>query len=220
MSKYKDEEGNEVEGTVITDEDLQKRIDEVKNESLAEVEKIKTEYETKLSENQASIDALKKDKEDIESKMAGENEGSANFKILKEALDKKDEKINGLEKSVKEQNSLRENDIKEAIVKDFVGKDEELKKKLEFHYKETLASVKAVSQEEIRAKIENAYKLSRTDNTPSPLDVARGNSSFGDNASRDGNQNKFSDSEKRLGNRLGISDEDYKKYENDPRLNN
>jgi G3E family GTPase len=220
MPKYKDEEGNEVEA--FTPEEVEAKINEIKT-SVAE--EVKSEYEEKLNEKEESMSKFEEERASLEQRIeelskVDDGDRSKNFKVLKDALNKKDNQIEELRKEMGEVANLRVNDFKERIIDKYAAGDEELKKKIMFNFDSTLSSVQAKSEKDIENKIKSAVKLSVDEFSPSVLDQALSGSfnSGSKNIIESSGNVEFSEGEKKIGAKLGISDEDYKKY--GPRLKN
>lgn len=206
MSKYTDENGNEVEALT-------------QQEVLEREEKLKNEYETKMS-------SLVKEKEELEGKINGTKEDHPNFKILREALDKKDGEIKGLKIEItdfatkyNEDQKNRKAEIVNSMVSTIAKGNKEFEDKIKFHLENTLSGMKGDTQEEINKKFEAAVKLSSDNQSQSPLDsIMHNGTGAGNYNPNSGSSVEFSSREKALGAKLGISEEDYKKY--GPRLSN
>ncbi len=87
----KDPETGE-EREVFTADDVAMKVEEVNKQKDEEIKKISTEYEAKISTTSSTLDTLNKEKSDLEAKLSGGGQID-NFKVLKEALDKKSEEI-------------------------------------------------------------------------------------------------------------------------------
>lgn len=206
MTTIKDSEGNDVE--VLTQEEVDAKLAEQK-----------TAFETQLGEKDTALSAAQKDADDAKAALEKAGAGSGDFKTLKEALDRKNEAVTNIQKELDEVKTQRVDDYKVAALDKLVGKDEELRKKVEHHFAETLKGVKADKPEEILSKLENALKLSVDIESPNALDLAGNGGGRGEDiAGRNAGAVEFGSKEKALGSKLGVSQEDYKKYGDDPRL--
>lgn len=199
MAKFLDADGNEVEAF-----------------TQAEVDAIRTEAESKIT-------AAMSEKADLEKKLEGLSDKDKNFAALKSALDEKTKIIDGLSQEIKSVKEVREADMTTAMISKFAKGNEELAKKIAHHYNETLKSVDAKSQEEIAKKVESALKLSvetKADADVLGAAIAGGTGYSAPAAGGSATAVEFTSEQKALGKKMGISEEDYKKYGNDPRINN
>lgn len=217
---YYDEDGQEVDG-LLTEEEATKKIDEAK----AEQQKA---FEAQQAESTQKIDTLNKSLEDTKAKIeAAEDAG--------EGSDDKDKNLANLRNKLKETEAALESEKKAneerwntvqadkvaAAIKQAAGNDEELAKKIEHEYSTTLSGVNALTAEEISKKVASAAKLAGGPvDTPSPLDIAAGGGSRGIGSSgiaNPGGGKPITEQDKQFGQKLGLSPDDYKKYEKDPR---
>jgi hypothetical protein len=109
----------------------------------------------------------------------------------------------------------------DQTIKSVAGEDADLAEKVKHHYETTLSGVKAETPTEVREKVANAMRLAaKPGTTISPMDVALQGQPAGPGKEKpaDGTETEFKPEEKQFGAKLGLSDADYKKYGNDPRL--
>lgn len=208
--KVKQSDGTEIE--VFTEADVAARVTEAKGATAKE-------FETKIAESKTAIETALADKKKLEEQIAANGGGnqSENFKTLKAALDKKDEDIAKLRTDMMGIEEKRLTTARDQIVGKIAGTNKDLKDKILHHYSETLKSMPATNEEEMGKKVEAAAKLS-LDKNASPDIIAAAIQGAGGpglpiNA---GGSVEFTPMEKGLGNKLGISEEDFKKY--GPRL--
>jgi len=203
MATYKNENGDEVEA--LSPEEVEAKLAEKK-----------AEYETKMAQKDSEVAAINAAKVELEEKLSKADPQSANFKALKAALDAKDAKINELSESVKKDKEERVGNFTSNLIKSLAKGNEDLEKKIKLNYETTLAGVKGESEEDIKKKVESAVKLSIDITTPNPMDIAmqgaggRGMRQAGGGVATGGVE--FTAREIALGTKLGISEEDYKKY--------
>ena len=125
-----------------------------------------TEEEIKAMQEQ--IEAEKAEKEALMAEVAEKNEKlkgyegkEMNFNKVRDAAEKaekeKDEIKSKLEKELDDERMARINDRKEVVIGAIAGKDEELKKLVEFHYSKFSGDAK--TPEEIEARAKEAYVL-------------------------------------------------------------
>jgi hypothetical protein len=193
--------------------------EEVEVMTPAEVEaKLATEKAVLEEQHKSTIDTLSKEKQELEDKikkaqLEGIKDDHPNFKILKEALDKKDGDIKALKTEIDEDKKVRKNEAMENAIKTASKGNEEMEKKVRLHLKETLATLPEDTVEQRQTKLIAALKLSADQNdSPGMFDNGAGGGGFGG-----GNIDKvggveFTAREKALGEKLGITAEDYKKY--------
>lgn len=205
------QDGKEIE--VMTPEEVEAKLNEAKNTFEEEKKQINADWQAKIDTKETDLTKAVADKKAIEEEIAKGGQQAANFKILKDALDKKDADIAGLKKSIDDSNAARVNDFKTSLVGRISKGDKELEKKVLFHFDETLKSMKAESQDEITKKMESAYKLSVDSKGPSIFDqVIPGSTGRGYDVFNNTSTTSFTPQEKSLGAKLGITEEDYKKY--------
>jgi len=205
--KQKNEEtGEEEEVEVI----LQKEVDE-KNKELEE------EHNNKITEKDTLIDNLTKEKTDLEDKIKeatgdGVKEDHPNFKILKEALTKKDEEIAGIKTELETDRKNRKDEAMDSAIKIIAKGDKVLEDKIKLNLKETLGALPDGTQEERKIKLDAALKLSADFNSEGIFDGGINGQGKGNIDINDTNKVEFTSNEVALGNKMGISDEDRKKF--------
>ncbi len=205
--KQKNEEtGGEEEVEVI----LQKEVDE-KNKELED------EYNNKITEKDTLIDNLTKEKTDLEDKIKevsgeGVKEDHPNFKILKEALTKKDEEIAGIKTELETDRKSRKDEAMDSAIKIIAKGDKILEDKIKLNLKETLGALPDGTQEERKIKLDAALKLSADFNSEGIFDGGINGQGKGNIDINDTNKVEFTPNEIALGNKMGINDEDRKKF--------
>ncbi len=208
-TKIKNEDGTETE--YLSPEEVSAKLQEKEKEVVGV-------WEPKVNEAKTQLSTALTEKQQIEEKLkSAGGPQSENFKTLKEALDKKDKEISDLNTKFETISQGSLNEHRDSIVSKFAGKDEDLKKKILHHFDETLKGVQAKSKEEISKKLESAIKLSVENIAPSVLQAAiSGAGGPGFQSNSNNGPVEFSATEKGLGARMGITEDDYKKY--GPRL--
>lgn len=207
--KITDKDGKEVE--VFSVEEVDKKLSEAAQEAENKRKELETNYEIKIKDVSDKINSLEDEKSALEAKISGGGgEDHPNFRVLKDALDKKEAEIEGLTKSINLVNKQRVDDYLATEIIKAAGDDDEVAKKIRHHFNETLKSMPNESKEEILARIEAAKVLSGINNKPSPLDNIGGSGFFP--ASNAGATAELSEKEKALGRKMGLTEEDYKKY--------
>lgn len=200
-----EQNGEQVE--VFTQEELDKKVNEkieeykLDNPTEEDIKKLQEELEKKNSElkkyedKEYNFSELRKtkEKEEVARKILEEEKKALEAKI--------DEKINGVKEDI----------VKEKIserVKNFSNGDEELEKKILYHYNRI--KDEATNDKEINKKLVDAFILAtkRDDN-----DVVSGTiSSFGSPVITKRQKNEIKPELKPVAEKLGITDEDIKKY--------
>lgn len=183
--------------------------------SAEELETQKAEAVENYKEENQDVETLKKELEEKKEELEKLNDKDNNFKKLRDKgkegeaekveLEEKIEKLTG-EMSDKLDSAISNlaGDKKTDIISSLVGDDEELKKKVEFHYDRIKDEAK--TKDEIKAKVQDAYFLATRQEAPT------GNYMSSAGAGNVKVKSQVSAEEKELGDKLGITDEDRKKY--------
>lgn len=229
MSKYFNEEGEEV--TLLSEEDTNAKIEEVKTELNTKFDAEKEESNKKMGVLESDLETAKKAVTDAEAGgAAGESEEDKKKREAEDpnnaALRKKVEDATSALEDEKKVNAEKwekqENENKETMFDKLANGDEELKKKIEFNYNETLSGVKATTAKEIQEKAATAFKLASGGEAPAnPLDSVIAGGTAGHNQSsgnQDAGNTEFTSKDVAMGANMGISDEDRSKYAKDPRM--
>jgi chromosome segregation ATPase len=228
MAQLFDSESNEVEA--FTEEEVNEKIKEAKEEAIAEANQLREEeintLTTEKEEIEQSLESLKTENEDLKSQMEeaggegdeGDDDKNKNWERLrkaKEASDKKvkelEEKMAGFDKKIEEKvgelSSKQLEDHKEELLKDF---DKDTKEKIDFHYK-SFQGVPA-NKKEMDERVKNAVILATGGQPKNPFS--------GSNVSSTGGIGKVFEEEPKeklsspdsadVGKKLGLSDKDMK----------
>ena len=207
---YYNEDGEVVEGLLPkeeVDKKIKEEVDKVAAEKTAAEDKIKT-LEEEVTKAKAAINGAGD----------GDDDKEKNIVVLRKKLQDTESALEDMKKVNDGRWSSLEGDRISSAITSVAGKDEELAKKIRHHFEKTLAAVEVKTAEDFQKKMASALKLS-TDAPAGadPLRVAAGGGSF--SAGGHSTEPKvFSDSVKNVGKKMGISEEDYKKYGADPRL--
>ncbi len=198
----KNDKGEDVEVEVFSQAEIDAKIAEKESE-----------FNTKIAEKDTAIATMTTEKADLEKKLAEIKPDHPNFAALKEALDKKDAAI----KSVKDElDQDKQNRVKEAMDTKITAAskgDAEFEKKVRLALTNTLKGLPETTEAERTAKIEAAVKLSTDFSSDQGMfDGGIGGGGRGGDGGGGDNQVEFTPREKSLGSKLGITDEDYKKY--------
>lgn len=214
--KQTNTEGVEEEIDVMTQEEVDAKL-------AAEKAVLEESHKNSLAEKETAFQALATEKSTLEAKIKqaeidGMKEDHPNFKILKEALNKKDEDIKAIKSELDNDKKQRVNEEMESKIKIASKGNVELEKKIQYHLEKTLSGLKSDTKEERQVKLEAAFKLASDGSSAGPgifdggIDGSRGGSGGSSDGAPSGVE--FSAREKALGAKLGISAEDYKKYAN------
>lgn len=193
-----DENGQEVEVEVFSQEEVDGKLNE-----------IKTGFETKLNDIQTQ-------KAELEAKINGTKEDHPNFKVLKEALDKKDQEISEFKQTYESDKKKAKTEYEDSIIKTVSKGNDDFQKKIKYHLENTVSGMKDDSRETHQKKIEAAIKLA-SDNSSErgvfdSVTFDGGGRGMDFNQGGAGGSADFSSNEKALGAKLGINEDDYKKY--------
>ena len=205
MAKIKviNDKGEEEEIETYTKDEVDSAV-KAKEDEFNEKLKEKDETATKLAGEKAELE-----KKIQEASLAGIKEDHPNFKILKEALQKKDTEISEIKNTIEKDR----NELKISTVVNKVSRgDAELEKKIRFHLENTVAGMKSDTPEALQAKVDAAIKLSIDHNSQGIFDGGIGGGGAGGGNFKSENSVEFTAREKALGAKMGISDADYKKY--------
>lgn len=195
---------------------------EVKTQAEVDAEKAALEaaHKNELGEKDKALSEIATQKADLEKKikdaeLAGMKEDHPNFKILKEALSKKDSEIKEIKDALNTDKSQRIKDEMEAKIKIASRGNTDLEKKIQYHLEKTLPGLPENTVEERKTKLEAAIKLASDHSTDGPgmFDMGAGGGGYGGgHSNQEGNLTEFSARELALGAKLGNKPEDFKKY--------
>lgn len=174
----------------------------------AKVKEKEVEFNKVIGEKDTTLATLTKEKEDLLAKAGDIKQDNPNFKVLKDALDKKDQEISDIKSSLEKDKEDRK---VSTIITKFTRGNEELEKKIRFHLENTVSGMKSDTDEALSKKIDAAVKLSQDYGSQGMFDggIGGGGSS---NITNNDSKVEFTPREKSLGAKLGITEEDYKKY--------
>jgi hypothetical protein len=196
---------------IINTEGEEEEIDAFTEAEVNEKVKEKEDEFTKvIEEKDATLESLTKEKEELVAKAEVIKEDNPNFKILKEALGKKDQEIAEIKTSLEKDKEERK--VATIITKVARG-NEELEKKIRFHLENTVSGMKGDTEEALVKKIDAAVKLSQDYGSEGIFDGGVGGGGFSrGGAGNSDSKVEFTPREKALGAKLGLTEEDYKKY--------
>lgn len=190
----KDEFGEDI--TVFTQEELD-----------AQKEEFLEQYKAENPDKSDEIAAL-------EEELLGLKNKDQNFVALRKAKDDAEKKISDITKEIDDKITLVKKEVMEGVMKDhyndtlksLAGEDAEMIKKVEFHFKRLgdVASTKA----EISNKLRDAYLLANK-NEDGGVDASVF-SSGGVGRLNIKNDKKFTQEEKEMGAKFGLTDKDFK----------
>ena len=161
-----DEHGNEVEGA-LSQEEVDKKIEETKAAHEEENAKTKEEGEKKVEELQKEAAEAKAALELAnKSGAGGDKGGDSGDKSKEDNLSELRKKLDETEKALEEQKTSTDDRWNKATSETFdqavaavAAEDEDLKEKIKHHYETTLSGVKAETPTEVREKVANALRL-------------------------------------------------------------
>lgn len=211
--KQTNDEGEEIEVEVMTQAEVDAKL-------AAEKAALEESHKNQLGEKDTAFQALAKEKADLEDKIKkaqldGIKDDHPNFKILKEALSKKDSEIFEIKTALDADKKQRAKEEIDTKIKLASNGNEDVEKKIKFHLEKTLAALPENTAEERKVKLEAAFKLSSDGSNEGPgmFDGGTGGGGYGaGNGESNPNTVEFTAKEKALGAKLGITQEDYKKY--------
>jgi len=223
---YFDEHGNEIQG-LHTQEEVDKKIAE---SSAGITEK----HEAEKKESEAKVTAAEKEVADAKTALekagkGGEGGGDGggeggggdkdeNMAALRKKVDDAEAAREKAEKENAERWSKQTGDVLVDAITSIAKDDKDIADKIKHHYDTTLSGVNAQTPSEIKEKVANAAKLASVPaQTINPMDVALGGGP-GKVQAPAGDKKEYSAEDKQFGKKLGVSDKDYEKYGNDPRL--
>lgn len=198
--KYYDAEGNEVEAI---------SAEEVEAQKAEAIETYKTEHpdedievlQKQIEEKEEEVNIAKEELEKLGKK-------DFNFQKLREQNKTQESELDKLKTEMSEKLDQAitnlAGDKKADIINSLVGDDEELKKKVEFHYDRIKDEAK--TKDEIQSKVNDAYFLATRQEAPT------GNYVSSAGAGNVKNEEQITPGEKEIGDALGITDEDRKKF--------
>jgi len=196
---------------IINDKGEEEEIDAfTEAEVTAKVKEKEEEFTKVIGEKDETLKTLTKEKDELAAKVGGIKEDNPNFKILKDALTKKDSEIAEIKTSLEKDKEERR--VSSMITK-FTRGNEELEKKIRFHLDNTVIGMKSDTPEDLAKKIDAAIKLSQDFGSQGMFDGGIGGGGKGGEIKGGDNSGvEFTPKEKALGAKLGITEEDYKKY--------
>lgn len=164
--------------------------------------------------------ALQSQIEETKEKLTKLENKDFNFRRLEQMTEEEKDKLSAAELSLKqqqealeaEQKSFKESfvgDIKKDTLEKFVGEDEELLKKVEFHMARFPESKTAQSRSEIEGLVKDAMLLATGGRSSNPLNAAMNASG---SAPARVQKEKLSDEAMNMASKFGLTAEDIEKY--------
>lgn len=168
----------------------------------------KEELDAKNTELETAKANLKAKEEELEKL----NAKDFNFKKLEASRDAADKNVEDLKKEIDTKITAAKTEVLEEVNKDHYdnevkavsASDEELKKKVELHYSETLKGVVPKNKAEISAKVRQAWVLATTKEDPGALNASV-ISSGGVGALNIKTEKKFSPEEKAVARKIAAA---------------
>ena len=192
MAEFYDKEGNVVTG--FSEEEVQAKAAEA---AAAEVAK-RTEAESALAKAVAERDAL------------ADTDKDKNFANLRDGLKKKDEEIEALRKDVETTKATQAAETRKEILASLVGDDAELAKKIE----EEMAQFRTqpTTKAETLELAKKALAIVKPAVAPGAFDGFMNGGGRAPSAGENGKEYTPPAELKSVGSKMGISEEDWKKY--------
>lgn len=212
-TKITNEDGTESEIEVSTKAEVDARV-------ATEKAALEETHKKQLDEVTGKIGTFEQEKKDLQTKIdemvkSGMNADNPSFRVLKEAMDKKDKDLGELKKTIDDDKSQRVKDEMDANIKIASKGNAEFEKKVRFHLEKTLPGLPEGTKAERETKLAAAFKLAAdvSSDGPGMFDGGTGGGGNGGAGGKgEGNTSEFSSKEKALGAKLGLTDADYKKY--------
>jgi multidrug efflux pump subunit AcrA (membrane-fusion protein) len=183
-------------------------------------EEVAAQLKAKEAEFAAKEEALKKEKATLEDQVKNVKPDHPNFKSLKDALKAKEDELAATKAAVDAEKKAREEAAVEADIKRIAKGNVEMEKKIKLHLSNTLKGMPETTAEEKTAKLTAAIKLSAdsAEEAKGMFDagIGGGGPGAGAGAGEGAATVEFTAREKALGEKLGLTAADYKKY--GPRL--
>jgi len=214
--KIVDKEGKEIE--VLTDEEVEALIGEEKEKAVASAkEEAEKEFQEKLAEKEKEVEEMRLRLSAAEETLEKSGEGTKDWAAARAQIKKLETELQNLSKErdvLKEEFSQEVRNIRTSIFKSQIDSmigalaegDDELKKKIEYHYNRLGGNVD--NEQEARETLKDAYLLATGKFAPDPLSVVRG--TFSGEAPK--TKEPSSQEVIELGKKFGVSDEDIEKY--------
>lgn len=202
-----DEAGEKVEG-LLTEEEVQAKLDEQKEESANVAAKDLEEIE---EEKQKEIDALKLEKEENYKKLKtseddGGDDKDKNFKALRENNKKMGERLDTLTSELAKFNSPDAPEKVNAAIAKYSNGDKEVEEKIKLYFNQF---AKPTTAEELDDRMQSAAQLAGVlSNADNKLGSSVIGSSSSNNLGFKADKGKMSDEIKELGKQLGLTDKD------------
>jgi len=178
----------------------------------------KEEFEsekTKILQENPEVKTLKQDLETAKKELEGFKDKDLNFANLKQAKEETEKKVSDLENKITEFQTSSVKSLENEVFNQLSNGDADLKAKLEAEYKTFRGEPK--TKEEILAQAQKAMFIVKPPVVPGAFDAF--SSSNGGRSNAGGTVNKDgvyvpNEAVKTVGGKMGITDDDFKKYGN------
>ena len=203
-----DSSGEEIE--VFTSEELEQQ----KEEALTQYKEDNPDKTEEMEALQKERDEAKEKEEELQKQLDGELDKDKNFANLRKQKDEAEEKSKDMESRIDEKVATAKTEILEQNVEDYkkdqlnelAGDDEELKKKIQFHYDSFKDA--STSKEDVSSKLRASWTLATANDRTEVQGSAF--SSGGASGVKIKADNNFTPEEKGLGTKLGLEEKDLK----------
>jgi len=153
--KQTNDKGEEEEIEVLTPAEVQAKLD-------AEKGVLEDAHKKEMEETKGKIITFEKEKVDLQKKIddmvaSGMNADNPSFKVLKEALDKKDTAINEIRESIENDKKVRATEDMDTKIKLASRGNEDLEKKIRHHLEKTVMGLPDGTKAERQIKLAFQY---------------------------------------------------------------
>lgn len=212
ISEVFDVEGNPID-EILTSDEVDKKIEEAQEEAKEDYQKDIDTFKEELNEKEEALKVA-------EEALAKEQEKDKNFGKLRGTTAEKEKKVEELTEQIKgltDKITGIETETKRQPVNAMIGKlageDEELKKKIKFHY-ESFAIPEEDTEEKQKERVVNAYTLATGGKPINPLtgEAISSGGGVAPGGEEPGSEGKLSEGGKEVAGKLGIEEKDLKRH--------
>jgi hypothetical protein len=209
MAQLYDGDGNPIEA--FTPEEVEKQLDQARKEGEEKVEEAKA---TAKEETQSEMEVLQKQITEKEEEMERLSKKDANFGALRKIKEDLETKLTTKEKEfdakIEEIKALGAKEKVESLASVLAAGDTELKDKIVFHYNSFQGTPQ--NEEELKKQMENAFILATGSKPADISNLFPTSSGFVPKPPTDASgKGELSDAAKEVGQKMGITDEEEKR---------